>query len=123
VPIFGWLHFLYEGSAKRKWDANILARVSDGLNGADIENISLAARRRTILGNHEPSLAEILLAVRASRAGSPRLLDNRELTTANKKDLATILHEKGKISSAEISRVVGVSRQMVHRYLKEVTHG
>jgi MoxR-like ATPase len=118
-----WLHFLYEGSAERKRDANILARVSDGLNGADIENISLAARRRTILGNHEPSLGEILLAVRASRAGSPRLLDNRELTTANKKDLAALLHEKGKITSAEISRIVGVSRQMVHRYLKEVTDG
>jgi hypothetical protein len=118
-----WLYFLYEGSTERKGDANILARVSDGLNGADIENISLAARRRTILGNHEPSLAEILLAVRASRAGSPRLLDNRELTTANKKDLATLLHEKGKISDAEISRIVGVSRQMVHRYLKEVADG
>ena len=44
--------------ADRKHDSHILARVSDGLNGADIENISLAARRRTILGNLEPSLAK-----------------------------------------------------------------
>jgi hypothetical protein len=118
-----WLHFLFEESADRKDDAHILARVSDGLNGADIENISLAARRRKIIGNQEPTLAEILLAVGASRGGSPRLLDNRELTTADKKALTALLHEKGEISQTEISRIVGVSRQMVHRYLKEVTDG
>jgi DNA replication protein DnaC len=118
-----WLYFLFEGKADRQADAHILARVSDGLNGADIEHISLAARRRTILGNREPSLAEIVLAVLASRAGSPRLLDNRELTTADKKALTALLHEKGDISQVEISRIVGVSRQMVHRYLKEATDG
>lgn len=118
-----WLHFLYEGNSERQSDAAILARVSDGLNGADIENIALAARRRAILGNQEPSLAEILLAVRASRAGSPRLLDNRELTTADKKALTALLHSMGEVSQAEISRIVGVSRQMVHRYLKEATDG
>lgn len=118
-----WLHFLFEGNENRKDEAQILARVSDGLNGADIENISLAARRRTILGNQEPSLAQILLAVGASHAGSPRLLDNRELNTADKKALAALLLEKGEMSQAEISRIIGVSRQMVHRYLKEVTDG
>ncbi|EXL07916.1 AAA family ATPase [Aquamicrobium defluvii] len=118
-----WLHFLFEGEGTREDDAAILAVVSKGLNGADIENIALAARRRAILGNQEPSLAEILLAVRASRAGSPRLLDNRELTTADKKALTALLHETGGVSQAEISRIVGVSRQMVHRYLKEASDG
>ena len=118
-----WLHFLFEGRAEHRDDARILARVSSGLNGADIENIALAARRRAILGKQQPSLAEILLAVSASRAGSPRLLDNRELTTADKKALAALLDEDGGISQSDIARIVGVSRQMVHRYLREVPDG
>lgn len=118
-----WQHFLFQDTEGRKEESDLLARVSDGLNGADIENIALAARRRSILGNVEPSLAQILLAVHASRAGSPRLLDNRELETGDKKALTMLLHEKGGASQAEIARIVGVSRQMVHRYLKEVSDG
>lgn len=118
-----WLHFLFEGDTAHKGDASLLARVSDSLNGADIENIALAARRRTILAGQSPGLAQILLAVRDSRAGSPRLLDGRSLGTADKKNLTALLHEKGDVSQADIARIVGVSRQMVHRYLKEATDG
>ncbi len=118
-----WAHFLFQGEAVRQDDARLLARVSDGLSGADIENIALAARRRSILGNREPGLAQILLAVQASRAGSPRLLDNRELGTADKKALTVFLHKKGDVRQADIASIVGVSRQMVHRYLKEVDDG
>lgn len=118
-----WLHFLFQNVAAHEGEADLLARVSDGLNGADIENIALAARRRSILGNQEPSLAQILLAVHASRAGNPRLLDNRELDTADKKALTRFLHEKGGVRQAEIASIIGVSRQMVHRYLKEANDG
>ena len=61
--------------------------------------------------------------MRDSRAGSPRLLDGRTLGTADKKNLTALLHEKGDVSQADIARIVGVSRQMVHRYLKEATDG
>jgi SpoVK/Ycf46/Vps4 family AAA+-type ATPase len=118
-----WLNFLFQGAEGRQGEARLLARVSDGLNGADIENIGLAARRRSILGNQEPSLAQILLAVQSSRTGSPRLLDNRELDTADKKDVTILLHKKGGVRMADIADIVGVSRQMVHRYLKEVSDG
>ena len=118
-----WTHFLFQGDETRQVEAQLLGRVSDGLNGADIENIALAARRRSILGNQEPSLAQILLAVHASRAGSPRLLDNRELGTGDKKALTLFLHEKGGARHADIADIVGVSRQMVHRYLKELSNG
>lgn len=118
-----WLHFLFEGDAVHQGNAALLARVSDGLSGADIENIALAARRRTILSGQNPGLAEILLAVRNSRAGSPRLLDGRTLDTADKKNLTALLHEKGNVSQADIAHIVGVSRQMVHRYLKEANDG
>jgi SpoVK/Ycf46/Vps4 family AAA+-type ATPase len=118
-----WTQFLFEGDGARKADAELLARISDGLSGADIENVSLAARRRTILSSQEPPMSQILLAVQASRAGSPRLLDSREVTTEDKRALTELLSKKGNISQSEISRIVGVSRQMVHRYLKETTNG
>ena len=118
-----WEHFLFQGDGTRKDHARLLARVSDGLNGADIENIALAARRRAILSNQDFNLGHILLAVGASRTGSPRLLDNRELETADKKTLTRLLHDKGGIGQAEIGKIVGVSRQMVHRYLKETLDG
>lgn len=118
-----WEHFLFQGDATHKNDARLLARVSEGLNGADIENIALASRRRAILSNREIDLAHILLAVSGSKTGSPRLLDVRELETADKKMLTHLLSEKGNIGHAEIGKIVGVSRQMVHRYLKEAHDG
>jgi SpoVK/Ycf46/Vps4 family AAA+-type ATPase len=118
-----WLHFLFQGTESHNDEARLLARASDGLNGADIENIALAARRRSILRNLELSIAQILFAIGASSTGSPRLLDDREMDTAEKKALTVLLHEKGRISQAEIAKIVGVSRQMVHRYLKEANDG
>lgn len=118
-----WEHFLFQGDAAHQMDARLLARVSEGLNGADIENVALASRRRAILSNREVDLAQIILAVSRSRTGSPRMLDGRELETADKKMLTRLLHEKGGIGQAEIGRIVGVSRQMVHRYLKDTHDG
>lgn len=117
-----WQHFLFQDTEKPD-EIDLLARASDGLNGADIENIALAARRRAILGNQEPSLAQILMAVQSSHVGNPRLLDNRELDTADKKALTVFLHDKAGTRMADIASIVGVSRQMVHRYLKEVSDG
>lgn len=120
-----WVQFLYEGqaAAEQEKEASILAKVSAGLSGADIENVALGARRRAALGHTKPSLAQILLAVSASQAGNPRLLDSRELTTADKKTLTIQLHERGGISAGDIGDIIGVSRQMVYKYLKESTNG
>jgi len=120
-----WVQFLQRETACREQEkeAAVLAKVSAGLSGADIENIALAARRRAVLGNMQPSLAQIVLAVSASQAGSPRLLDNRELTTLDKKTLTVLLHEKAGISPADICGIIGVSRQMVYKYLKEAANG
>ncbi|TNE66618.1 MAG: AAA family ATPase [Rhodobacteraceae bacterium] len=118
-----WLHFLYEGEETRRDEARLLAQISDGLNGADIENIGLAARRRAILSGKEPALAKILLAVSGSRSGSARLISNDELDAQAKRSLSSFLSDKGGISQAEIARIIGVSRQMVNKYLKEVNDG
>ena len=123
VRVSMWKHFLFQGEESHKDEVRLLARVSEGLNGADIENIALAARRRAILSNQDSNLGQILLAVGASHTGSPRLLDKRELDTTDKKTLTRLLHEKGGINQSEIGKIVGVSRQMVHRYLKETLDG
>lgn len=118
-----WLFFLFEEDGAHRDEAKLLARLSGGLNGADIENIALATRRRTILAGKRPSLAQILIAVRNSRAGSAHLVEDRELDTTEKKALTSLLNSVADMSPADIASIVGVSRQMVHRYLKEQEDG
>lgn len=118
-----WLYFLYQDDETRRWEAGLLARVSDGLNGADIENIGLAARRRTILSGKEPPLVKVLLAVSKSNSSSARLISSDDPDTQAKKMVSVLLSEKGEISQTEIARIVGVSRQTMNKYLKEAKDG
>lgn len=119
-----WLHFLYEDNDHHSADASILAKVSDGLSGADIENVALSARRRTILSNQEPQLSQLLLAIRGSRAGNPKLIDiQQDVGTSEKKDIALQLHSSGAANATDIARILGVSRQMVYRYIKDAGNG
>ncbi|MER8675301.1 ATP-binding protein [Mesorhizobium sp. M0037] len=113
-----WKAFLRLDSPEGIADAETLAIVSDGLTGADIQNISLSARRRAVLDKAEINLPNLLVALLSSRCGSPSLADTRKLTTDDKKQLALTLHDRAKLPVTEIARMVGVSRQMAHRYLK-----
>lgn len=113
-----WKAFLRLDSPEGMADAQTLAIVSEGLTGADIQNISLSARRRSVLDRADISLPNLLVALLSSRRGSPSLPDTRKLTTDDKKQLALTLHDRAKLPVTEIARMVGVSRQMAHRYLK-----
>lgn len=117
-----WRHFLYEDKPDHNEETSLLGRLSEGLCGADIENVSLAARRRAILDGSAPPLAHILMAVTSSRAGSPNLLNQKELSHADRCSLTVTLHEKGGLNVTDVAKIVGVSRQMAHRYLKEARH-
>ncbi|TPL88554.1 ATP-binding protein [Mesorhizobium sp. B2-3-12] len=99
-------------------DAKTLAQLSEGLTGADIENISLSARRRAVLDKTDLNLPNILLAILSSHRGSPSLLDSRKLTSDDKRELAVTLHDRARLPVTDIARLIGVSRQMAHRYLK-----
>lgn len=118
-----WLSFLYADDVARRQDADLLGQYSEYLSGADIENIALAVRRRSILDGEDPSLAQVLLAVTSSKAGAPNLLDRGELSHEDKRRLAVMLYESAKLEMTSIARVVGVSRQMAHRYVKELSNG
>jgi SpoVK/Ycf46/Vps4 family AAA+-type ATPase len=119
VRVSMWRSFLYRDAEGNDGSIRLLARVSGGLSGADIENLALAARRRALIGGREPSLGHIVLSIADSKAGNLRLPDARELTSEDRRRLALFLDGTGGISQAEISRLAGVSRQMVHRYRKE----
>lgn len=119
-----WTQFLFEGQGGREADAKLLASLSDGLSGADVENIALAARRRAILDEAFPSMPHILNAVIGSKAGAPNLIDDGELTLDDRRRLALNLRDKAGMTVTDVAKVIGVSRQMAHRYLptNEASH-
>ena len=119
-----WTQFLFEGDATRSFEADLLSRVSEGLSGADIENVALAARRRAILDGAEPSLPKILNAVIGSKAGAPDLDHEGDLTLEERRRLASALKEQAGLTVTAVAKVIGVSRQMAHRYLNphEASH-
>lgn len=100
-------------------DSGALAKLSKGLSGADIENISLSARRRAILDKTGVNLPAVILAIDSSNEGSPVLPDSRPISSDDKKRLAMMLRDRAQLPVNEIARVIGVSRQMAHRYLKD----
>lgn len=112
-----WRYFLYQDSDDEK-ASEVLARLTEAMTGADIENFAHAARRRSLIGRQELSLPQILLAIASSANGVPKLPDNRPLTADEKKLLAQLLADKLNMAQTDIARTLGVSRQMVHRYLK-----
>ncbi|MFC4593689.1 AAA family ATPase [Sphingobium tyrosinilyticum] len=111
-----WKHFLYQGGEDGEASA-LLARLSENMTGADIENFAHAARRRAVLSRREPSLPHILLAITSSTNGVPKLPDNHALSADEKKSLAQLLDEL-ELPRTEIAKRLGLSRQMIHRYLK-----
>lgn len=112
-----WHHFLFQDREDAGASA-LLAKLSDKMTGADIENFAHAARRRAVIARQEPSLPHILLAIASSAEGTPTLPDNRPLSSDERKRLANLLAEAGDMPQTEIARTLGVSRQMIHRYLK-----
>lgn len=117
-----WLHFLYEDDPERDHEAQILSRISEGISGADIENLAFTVRRQSLLQDTPLNLATLAWAVYASRKG-PLYLPPKNLDADQKRELAGYLAEQSEIKKMDIAEIVGVSRQMVARYLKEASDG
>lgn len=112
-----WRHFLFQDSDE-DGSSELLAKLSDKMTGAEIENFAHAARRRAIISRQDLNLAPILLAVASTSEGTPKLPDNRLLTADEKKTLSLLLMDRLAMPQTEIAKTLGVSRQMIHRYLK-----
>lgn len=113
-----WDHFLFldkgDDAATR-----LLAELSEGLSGADIESISIAARRKAVLSNAQLNLAAVLKAVISSAAGNTSLPAGNELEPAEKRDLARLLYKSHNVSKVDIAKILNISRQTITSYLKE----
>lgn len=118
-----WRHYLYRDRADCQFEVDVLAALSDGLSGADVENIALAARRRAIIDGEAPPLAQVLLAAHHSRPGAPNLLEQLAMSHEHRRDLTVALRDRAQLEVTNIAKAVGVSRQMAHRYLKEAGSG
>lgn len=117
-----WSQFLRSGEQDLDKESELLARLSDGLSGADIENISMAARRRAILDGRPIAILHVLNAVLSSRSGAPEFSFDGDLSTDDKRHLALALRDRAGLKVTDVAKVIGVSRQMTHRYLQEHGH-
>jgi hypothetical protein len=118
-----WLHFLYEDAPSNEHGADLLAALSQGMSGADIENLALTARRQSVLEGKALDLAGVVWAV-AQPHGKPLRLPSRAgLTADQRKELARRLASVSRVRKGEIAHILGVSRQMVARYLREDADG
>lgn len=112
-----WEYFLFENRATDK-SPMLLANISEGLSGADIEAISLAARRHALIQSRSVDLAAVTRAVLSS-LGDDSVLPRREpLDTAEKRDLTRKLDGHCGLGRADIARLIGVARQTVYHYLR-----
>lgn len=113
-----WDHFLFQD----KGDASLtrfLAVISEGLSGADIENLSVSARRHSILNATEINVPSIIYAILESENDHPALPNDNELTKEQKVKITNLLSSKYKFSNTDIAKFLGVVRQTIIKYLKE----
>jgi len=113
-----WDHFLFLDSGDETL-TRLLAELSEGLNGADIESISVAARRKSVLNDSEINIGSLIKAVMASRTGNTALSTGLELNNADKKEIACLIHKKHNINKVDISKILNISRQTTTSYLKD----
>jgi SpoVK/Ycf46/Vps4 family AAA+-type ATPase len=112
-----WKYFLFE-DRDEAMSSDILAAISEGLSGADIEMISLTARRHALLAARNLDLGSIALAIINTRNGRSSLPQKDPLDSDQKKQLAISLKTHNEISGADIARLLDVTRQAVYLYLK-----
>lgn len=112
-----WKHFLFE-DRDEAMVAEILAVISEGLSGADIETISLTARRHALLNARNLDLGTVALAIINTKNGRSVQPQKDPLDSDQKRQLAIALKAQGNISGADIARLLDVTRQAVYLYLK-----
>ncbi|MFP9461931.1 AAA family ATPase [Pectobacterium brasiliense] len=113
-----WDHFLFQDKGDKN-TRKILSVISNGLTGADIENISISSRRQSVLSGKELNVASVVHSIINSKIDNPVVVLNEELNINIKKEISKKLHEQYEFSQAEIGRLLNVSRQTVSVYLKE----
>jgi hypothetical protein len=110
-----WRYFLFADDDKENI-AHILAALSAGLSGADIESIGLTARRHAVIDKRPVDIGTVASAIVSSHAGKAALPQRQPLDSEQKKSAATVLKEKFELSNADIGRLLNITRQGVRSY-------
>ncbi|WP_080774199.1 AAA family ATPase [Pseudomonas protegens] len=112
-----WNHFLFKDNGADS-DLNILTKLSKSLSGADIESISLAARRDAVIKDADLDIAHAALSILELEMQTSSSTSLR-YDTQSKKHAAKSLHSNYELSQADIGKVLNLSRQTISSYLKE----
>lgn len=110
-----WNHFLFQDKGDATTTTS-LAKISSTLSGADIESISLSARRISIISKQKIDLQEI--AINTIRSAHPDLQISAG-EQLNKKEFCRLLNQTFKLSQVEILAIIKTSRQTLSTYLKD----
>lgn len=113
-----WHYFLYEDDPEHQRYAHVLSAISEGMSGADIENLAFLVRRQSVLEDSTINSATIAWTVFASRQKSS-CHPPQSLGAEQKRRLAIALSDVTGVRMIEIAEFLGVSRQMVARYIKD----
>lgn len=104
-----WSLYLY-GDAEAE-QATPLAVISDGLTCSDIKELSLSARRTSILDDEPIRMPNLTLAILESRAGQLKMPTTGKLLPAIERTLNERLRAQGSLTFAQIGGLMGVSKQ------------
>lgn len=116
-----WTHFLF-GDNDPEGVSKILAAISPNLTGADIERISLAARRRMLLSKNDLHLGEVTTAIINALTSEGHVGERRRQGALDNKEMARCLQQYG-LNAPQIAKLLGVSRQWSLRLLNEADNG
>jgi len=115
-----WSHFLFEDKPTGAALAPQMAKMSGGLSGADIETISHAARRHALIEKREIDFGAVAYAIQHSKTGKPTLPPRIALNREQLHSVITAL-AKEDLKSADIGRLIGITRQAVRYHLNQVS--
>ncbi|AMO49170.1 putative AAA-family ATPase protein [Enterobacter sp. FY-07] len=113
-----WNHFLFQDKGK-SLDLRALGALSAGLSGADIETISISARRQSILKGAELNMSSIILSIVDSDFNNSVIPGANDLEPIKKKKIINLLADTKSFTQSEIGTLLGLSRQTVSSHLKE----
>lgn len=113
-----WSHFLYRDNGDDLIVA-ALAKISFSLSGADIESISISARRASLLADKDLDILNIVKQIALTKSALNTNDFEIQPKHENKKDFCRMLSKKYNLNQAEILKIVKISRQTLSNYLKE----
>lgn len=115
-----WKHFLFADNDVDK-TSQALAVLSDGFSGAEIHELAMQARRRAVLNEKKLTVEDVGSLIlkhiqKQSLQGSAFLGSDEQ-----RKYLANFMCMEKGLTQTDAAKFLGVTRQTISHYLKEIT--